>query len=506
VQTNQSCCWMPYHVPSSHMALLAAAALLLPAVGCSIPSEASLNRFPRTPISASGDLLSPHPTLRKSSLFAFAPSSTQLMARSTHHMACPTAATLMGKPLAGKSFEEPRLRGRGTREAGKLMMTGSVAEAVAEDKGKEASDFQGFHHVELWVGNALQAASFFIARMGFEPVAYKGLETGSRDVVTHVVRQGRVVFAFSSPLEPNNMVMGDHQALHGDGVRDVSMLVSDCKGVYQRAVEAGAEGVLEPHEQKDEHGSVISATIRSYGDVLHTFVEKADYDGPFLPGFQGVEGRDPLVDITPSPNLLFIDHVVGNQPDLAMNDVCEWYTKILGFKRFWSVDDSQVVTEFSSLRSVVMCDPSETVKMPINEPANGKRKSQIQEFIDYYGGPGVQHIALRTDDILHTVEMLRKRGAKFLKVPTSYYEDLRARLGDSSVEVAEDLARVEQLNLLCDFDDEGYLLQIFMRPVQDRPTLFLEVIQRRGHEGFGVGNFKALFEAIEREQQARGNL
>jgi len=385
-------------------------------------------------------------------------------------------------------------------------MSGGVAEAVAEGKAKEKSDFQGFHHVELWVGNALQAASFFVARMGFEPVAYRGLETGSRGVVTHVVRQGDVVFAFSSPLEPNNKVMGDHQALHGDGVRDVAMLVSDCEGVFRRAVEAGAEGVAEPHEERDEHGAVISATIRSYGDVLHTFVERVGYQGPFLPGFKAVEEKDPLASITPSPELLFIDHVVGNQPDLEMNDVCDWYTKILGFKRFWSVDDSQVVTEFSSLRSVVMCDPSESVKMPINEPANGKRKSQIQEFIDYYGGPGVQHIALRTDNILHTVEMLRKRGAKFLKVPPSYYEDLRARLGDSSVEVAEDLKAVESLNLLCDFDDEGYLLQIFMRPVQDRPTLFLEVIQRRGHEGFGVGNFKALFEAIEREQQARGNL
>ena len=249
------------------------------------------------------------------------------------------------------------------------------------------------------------------------------------------------------------------------------------------------------------------ATIKTYGDTVHTFVENKGYNGPFLPGFVATTDEDPLSFITPCPELQLIDHVVGNQPDGNMEEVCDWYTKTLGWKRFWSVDDSQVVTKYSSLRSVVMTDPGENVKMPINEPADGMRKSQIQEYVEFNGGPGVQHIALRTDNILHTVKMLRQRGVRFLKVPKSYYDDLRVRLAAcTDVTVSEDLDAVEDLNLLCDFDEGGYLLQIFMKPIQDRPTLFLEVIQRRNHEGFGVGNFKALFEAIEREQERRGNL
>jgi len=230
------------------------------------------------------------------------------------------------------------------------------------------------------------------------------------------------------------------------------------------------------------------------------------YQGPFLPGFREVSTIDPLTLFTASPKLEFIDHVVGNQPDAAMEAVCEWYSEVMGFRRFWSVDDKQVTTTYSSLRSVVMTDEEETIKMPINEPAEGIRKSQIQEFVEYYDGPGVQHIALRTFDVIHTVETLKQRGVEFLKVPSAYYDDLERRLEEAGVAISEDLTVIRKLNILVDFDESGYLLQIFMRPIQDRPTLFLEIIQRQKHEGFGVGNFKALFEAIEREQEQRGNL
>mmetsp|Transcript_47835 Transcript_47835/g.97786 ORF Transcript_47835/g.97786 Transcript_47835/m.97786 type:complete len:489 (+) Transcript_47835:71-1537(+) len=366
--------------------------------------------------------------------------------------------------------------------------------------------FEGFHSLEYWVGNAKQAASFFVARFGFEEVAFRGLETGSRDVVTHVVQQGAIRFAFSSALNPDNKEMGAHLQLHGDGVRDVSFKVKDCRKVYKMAIANGAVSISEPAEISDEFGTVVRATVATYGDTVHTFIQDSDYSGCYLPGFKAVTETDPLSLITPSPKLAFIDHVVANQPEMTMEEVCDWYSSVLGFRRFWSVDDSQVTTEYSSLRSIVMTDPAETVKLPINEPAPGKRKSQIQEYVDYYGGPGVQHIALRTHEILHTVQMLKDRGVKFLKVPDSYYDDLEVRLADKGVEVLESLAEIRRLNILVDFDEGGYLLQIFVQPLQDRPTVFIEVIQRREFEGFGVGNFKALFEAIEREQEARGNL
>ena len=300
--------------------------------------------------------------------------------------------------------------------------------------------------------------------------------------------------------------MAAHHAKHGDGVRDVAIRVKDCRTLYDKLMSRGATSVRPPAEIKDSHGSAVVASIQTYGDTVHTLVELRNYDGPFLPGYEAVTAEDPLAKITASPKLEFVDHVVGNQPDGAMEEVCQWYEDVMGFKRFWSVDDKQVTTKYSSLRSVVMTDADETVKMPINEPADGLRKSQIQEFVDYYDGPGVQHIALRTFDIVHTVRMLRARGIQFLTVPKGYYDDLRVRLAASPLEVKEDLDTIEDLNILVDFDDQGYLLQIFMRPIQDRPTVFIECIQRQTHEGFGVGNFKALFEAIEREQEQRGNL
>jgi len=374
---------------------------------------------------------------------------------------------------------------------------------------KQGGAYQAFDHVAFWVGNALQAASFYVTRMGFEEFAYRGLETGSREIVSHAVRQGKIIFVFHSALNPTGEAseeMGKALQVHGDAVKDVAFTVDDCRSIFKKAVERGAEVVKEPYEVQDEDGTVVIATIKTYGDVVHSFIERKNYKGLFLPGFKPVTEVDPLTKITPPVGLDFVDHVVGNQPDLQMVPVVEYYEKILGFHRFWSVDDKTLHTEYSSLRSIVVADDDEIIKMPINEPAAGKRKSQIQEYVDYYGGGGVQHIALRTFDIISTVSRMRDRGTKFLKIPKTYYTTLREKLAVSPVKVEEDLDKIEDLNILIDYDDKGYLLQIFTKPVQDRPTLFLEVIQRHNHQGFGAGNFKSLFEAIERDQEARGNL
>ncbi|KAG0056235.1 hypothetical protein BGZ83_005967 [Gryganskiella cystojenkinii] len=366
-------------------------------------------------------------------------------------------------------------------------------------------NYEGFDHVEFWVGNAKQAASFYCTRFGFKEIAYRGLETGHRDICSHVVRQDTITFVFNSPLNPNNKAFSDHLALHGDGVKDVAFTVDDVKTIYDRAIEKGAKSIRAPHEEKDEHGSVWLATIATYGDTEHTFVQRSGYKGLFLPGFVLPRSKDPLEEILPAVGLNYIDHCVGNQPDGEMLQACEMYEQQLGFHRFWSVDDSQIHTEYSALRSIVMADPTEKVKMPINEPASGKKKSQITEYCEYYGGAGVQHIALNTKDVITAVSNLRARGMEFLSVPSSYYENLRLRLQGSATKIAEDLDVIQSLNILVDYDESGYLLQIFTKPVQDRPTVFIEIIQRRGHEGFGAGNFKALFEAIEREQELRGN-
>eukprot|EP00116_Pleurobrachia_bachei_P006606 sb/3466868/ len=300
---------------------------------------------------------------------------------------------------------------------------------------------------------------------------------------------------------------GAHITKHGDAVKDVAFSVEDCKGLYKRAIENGAVSVREPWTESDENGTVTFATVRTYGDTTHTFVERGGWNGPnFLPGYKVLTTNDPITKLLPVIGLKFIDHIVGNQPDLEMEDAAKWYEKMLQFHRFWSVDDSQVHTEYSSLRSIVVTNYEETIKMPINEPADGKRKSQIQEYVDYNGGAGVQHIALRTTDIIASVSNLKERGVEFLTIPKTYYANLREALKSSKTKITEDMDTLEKLNILIDYDDGGYLLQIFTKPMQDRPTLFLEVIQRNNHHGFGAGNFKALFTAIEIEQAERGNL
>lgn len=377
------------------------------------------------------------------------------------------------------------------------------------DRGErpDKGHFIGFDHMHFWVGNALQAAAYFVCRFGFQPYAYRGLETGSRTVMTQVVRQNDVVFAFSSALEPRDDDISRHIARHGDSVRDIALRVTDCSAVFHRAISAGASSISSPVVYDGPDGRCVTATISSpHDDTLHTFVERSDFRGVFLPGFELVEDDDPQLDLVPPVNLQYIDHCVANHPDRGMEPVVQWYIDTLSFHRFWSVDDVQLHTEYSSLRSVVVADYDENVKIPINEPAAGLRKSQIQEYVDYYGGSGVQHIALRTNDIIDSVTRLRQRGVSFIRVPDNYYHDLRQRLAVSNFRIQEDIDLLRKLAILVDFDEKGYLLQIFTKPVVDRPTVFIEIIQRRDHTGFGAGNFKSLFEAIEREQALRGNL
>ncbi|KAL3042383.1 hypothetical protein OYC64_020348 [Pagothenia borchgrevinki] len=377
------------------------------------------------------------------------------------------------------------------------------------DKGEKHARgrFVKFHHITFWVGNAKQAASFYCDKMGFEPLAYKGLETGSREVVSHVIRQDKIIFAFESALNPGNEEMGEHLVKHGDGVKDIAFQVEDCDFLVKTAKERGAVIVKEPWVEQDGQGRIKCAVLQTYGDTTHTLVEYlSPYKGLFLPGYKEPLFKDPLLAKLPLAGLHFIDHIVGNQPDDQMVPVTDWYEKCLMFHRFWSIDDKQIHTQYSSLRSVVVTNYEETIKMPINEPARGQKMSQIQEYVDYNGGPGAQHIALNTSDIIQAVVNLRARGMEFLSAPDKYYDNLRLNLKTAKIKVKEDLDRLQELKILVDFDDNGYLLQIFTKPVQDRPTLFLEVIQRHNHFGFGAGNFKSLFEAIEKDQEARGNL
>ncbi|KAK1328621.1 hypothetical protein QTO34_012194 [Cnephaeus nilssonii] len=430
----------------------------------------------------------------------------------------------------------------------------------------ERGRFLHFHSVTFWVGNAKQAASFYCSKMGFKPLAYKGLETGSREVVSHVVKQGQIVFVFSSALNPWNKgeetpegfevpgvgdlvswvgsgvrgqggglslegdgaqqagstgegavtptpppppaatEMGDHLVKHGDGVKDIAFEVEDCDYIVQKARQRGAKIIREPWVEQDKFGKVKFAVLQTYGDTTHTLVEKMNYTGFFLPGFEPTTNRDPALSKLPQSNLEVIDHIVGNQPDQEMLSASDWYLNNLQFHRFWSVDDTQVHTEYSSLRSIVVANYEESIKMPINEPAPGRKKSQIQEYVDYNGGAGVQHIALKTQDIITAIRHLRERGMEFLDVPSTYYKQLREKLKSAKIRVKESLDALEELKILVDYDENGYLLQIFTKPMQDRPTLFLEVIQRHNHQGFGAGNFNALFKAFEEEQNLRGNL
>uniref|UniRef100_A0A9J8AZM4 4-hydroxyphenylpyruvate dioxygenase n=1 Tax=Cyprinus carpio carpio TaxID=630221 RepID=A0A9J8AZM4_CYPCA len=377
------------------------------------------------------------------------------------------------------------------------------------DKGEkhEQGRFVCFDHITFWVGNAKQAASYYCNKLGFEPLAYRGLETGSRDVVSHVVKQGKIIYVFTSALNPGNNEMGDHLVKHGDGVKDVAFTVENCDFLVEKARERGAIIIKEPHVVEDKFGRVKLAVLQTYGDTTHTFVERTGYNGLFLPGFHAPLFCDPFLEKLPSGKLDFIDHVVGNQPDNEMVPIVEWYQRNLLFHRFWSVDDKQLQTEYSALRSIVVANYEETVKMPINEPAMGKRKSQIQEYVEYYGSAGVQHIAMNTSDIITAIRNLKERGMEFMTVPDTYYQQLREKLKSSKQNVKIVLhCFIQELKILVDYDDNGYLLQIFTKPVQDRPTVFLEVIQRHNHQGFGAGNFKSLFQAIEADQNARGNL
>jgi 4-hydroxyphenylpyruvate dioxygenase len=354
------------------------------------------------------------------------------------------------------------------------------------------------HHVEFWVGNAKQAEYFYRNAFGFSRVAYAGLETGARDRASYALRAGQAAFVVSSPYGEEGLAgaMGEHLKRHGDGVRDIALEVEDAGRAFDLAVARGAEPAYAPMELKDTHGTARLAGVKVYGDTIHSFVSLGDYRGPFLPGFRAdpAPGRE--------AGLAALDHYVANVRLGEMALWEEWYERVLGLKRYLTFEDKDISTEFTALNSVVMANASRSLKFPINEPAPGRKKSQVEEYNDFYRGPGVQHIALLTADILGTVAALRANGVGFLSVPESYYEALPARVGP----LHEAIPALKGLGILVDRDDQGYLLQIFTQPLEDRPTLFFEIIQRKGCQGFGKGNFKALFEAIEREQDRRGNL
>jgi 4-hydroxyphenylpyruvate dioxygenase len=371
----------------------------------------------------------------------------------------------------------------------------STEPIVAPSETKDFMPLHGIDHVEFYVGNALQAAHYWSRALGFREVAYAGLETGVRDRASHVLEQGRIRIVLTGALTPGHDI-GRHVAAHGDGVKVIALSVPDAEQAYREAVARGAEGVREPWEASDEHGTVKLAAIATYGETLHTFVERSAYRGPFLPGYAAREA--PAADA----GLLAIDHIVGNVELGAMDRWVRYYEDVFGMKEMIHFSDDDISTEYSALMSKVVTTGNGRVKFPLNEPAEGKRKSQIDEYLEYYGGPGAQHIAVATRDIVRTVEALAARGVEFLKTPDTYYEEVPERVG----EIAESLEDLRRLGILVDRDDEGYLLQIFTKPIGDRPTVFLEVIERHGARGFGDGNFKALFEAIEREQALRGNL
>lgn len=364
----------------------------------------------------------------------------------------------------------------------------------------EQFDFLPIRHVdyvEFWVGNAKQTAYYLASAYGFRPIAFKGLETGNRDQVSYFLQAGDINLVITGTLHPDTEIAA-HVRLHGDGVKDIAMRVDSAEAAYHAALERGAKSAQAPTVLSDEHGAVVVAAIHTYGDTIHTFVERDDYNGVFLPGFQPYTGNMPVNDA----KLIACDHIVGNVELGKMDEWVNFYANILGFSQLVSFDDQDISTEYTALMSKVVQNGTGRVKFPLNEPAHGKKKSQIEEYLDFYQGPGAQHMALMTKDILHTVKTLRENGVEFLRVPDTYYADLRERVGD----IDEEIERLKELNILVDRDDEGYLLQIFTKPTMDRPTFFFEIIQRKGATSFGKGNFKALFEAIEREQELRGTL
>lgn len=371
----------------------------------------------------------------------------------------------------------------------------STLEQTSAGRGlQDYMPLNGVDHVELFVGNAKQAAYFYARAYGFELVAYSGLETGVRDRASYVLRQGRIRLVLTGALHSDSPIAKHHRK-HGDGVKVIALSVPDVDHAYREATTRGAEGVAEPHDATDEHGTVRLATIKTYGETLHTFVGRAGYEGPFLPGYEKWSDGS-----TDSGMLLAIDHIVGNVEH--MDPWVKFYEDVFNMKEMIHFSDNDISTEYSALMSKVVADGKGVVKFPINEPAEGKRKSQIEEYLEFYEGPGAQHIAVATRDIVGTVAELRRRGVEFLDIPEAYYDEVPERVP----EVAPQLDDLRAQGILVDRDDEGYLLQIFTKPVGDRPTVFFEVIERHGARGFGDGNFKALFEALEREQDRRGNL
>lgn len=355
----------------------------------------------------------------------------------------------------------------------------------------------GTDYIEFYVGNAKQSAMYYQAAFGYQLVAYSGPETGVRDRVSYVLQQEKIRLVLSSALLPDHPI-AQHVALHGDGVKVLALWVDDAEYSYYTAIERGAESAGAPQTLKDDQGEVKIASIKTYGETIHTFVQRNQYEGPFLPGY---EARKSVFPVKPV-GLKYVDHCVGNVELGGMNKWVQFYEDVMGFKLLVTFDDNDISTEYTALMSKVVSNGNGYIKFPINEPAKGLKKSQIEEYLDFYHGAGVQHIAVATDDILHTVDQLRNNGVDFLQVPETYYETVKERVGQFD----ESIDELKRLNILIDRDEEGYLLQIFTKPVQDRPTVFYEIIQRKGARSFGKGNFKALFEAIEREQELRGTL
>lgn len=373
----------------------------------------------------------------------------------------------------------------------------ATATLPTPDTVTDTFPINGTDYIEFWVGNARQAAHYYRAAFGFELAGYRGPETGTRDRASYLLKQDKVRFVLTTPIKSTGPI-AEHVAKHGDGVRDIALWVDDARTAFAAAIERGAKPAMQPTAIKDENGEIVIAAIHTYGDTIHSIVERKNYRGLFMPGF--VPAESPFK--PESTGLKYVDHCVGNVELGKMNEWVKFYEDVLGFTNILSFDDKTITTEYSALMSKVMANGNGRIKFPINEPAEGKKKSQIDEYLEFYDGPGVQHIAIATDDIIRTVRDLKSRGVEFLRVPATYYESVPSRVG----KIDEDIAPLQELGILVDRDDEGYLLQIFTKPVEDRPTLFYEIIQRKGAKSFGAGNFKALFEAIEREQALRGNL
>ncbi len=377
-------------------------------------------------------------------------------------------------------------------------MSTLVNPATSSSTQTDFLPLEGTDYVEFYVGNAKQAAHYYISAFGFQPLAYSGPETGNKESASYAVRQNKLTFVLTTAIRPGNPI-ADHVYKHGDGVKSLSLRVNDATSAWEETTKRGAKSFMEPKHMKDENGEVVMSGIHTYGDTVHLFIERKNYKGAFLPGFRPWSNPDYKV---PDTGLLYVDHCVGNVGWNQMNPWVKFYEEVMGFRNILSFDDEDISTEYSALMSKVMSSGNGYVKFPINEPAEGKKKSQVEEYLEFYNGEGVQHVALATNDIVATVRQLMSRGVEFLKVPGTYYDDLLDRVGH----IDENLEPLRELGILVDRDNEGYLLQLFSKPVEDRPTLFFEIIQRKGARSFGKGNFKALFEAIEREQAARGNL